>query len=227
MTIWTTWTFSVPSNMEYFMILWSCGCYRCTQMCGYVTIIDTNPLNLPMRACVVPKSWQCWWEGPLWFSHPASHWNQVGPSGCVPCYSHKIKLLKATQVNLYGHNHTCAVGTGTSATLLLTPVQPGGWTRVCCISFLGWVSLQGKPVWVGWVVSTKAVITQRNTGVCRGTRTSVHMMRNYSAPHSSSSSIQRRIGAFPGIVHHCPSSPGLVHHLWGTNTSQTQSSALS
>lgn len=101
-----------------------------------------------MRACIVPKSWQCWWEGPLWFSHPASHWNQVGPSGCVPCYFHKIKVLKDMQVNLYGHNHTCAVGTGTSATPLLTTVQPGGWTRVCCISFLGWVSLQGKPVWV-------------------------------------------------------------------------------
>lgn len=182
--------------MGCFMILWSCGCCMCAQS-EYVTTIDTNPLNIPSRAGTDPKSWpkswQCGWEGPLWFSHPASYQNQVGPSGYVPRSHHEMKPLKATQVNLYDHNHTCAVGQAPNAASLLTTVQPGRWTRVCCISFLDRVSPQGKPEWVEWVVGTKAV-TQRNTGVCRGTRTSVHIMRNHSAPHSSSSSTPWRIG---------------------------------
>lgn len=99
------------------------------------------------------------------------------------------------------------------------------------ISPLDWVSLQGKSAWVQWVVNTKAV-TQRNIGVCRGTKTSVHIMRNYSAPHSSSRFTHWRIGGFPDelcINHHWLSSPGLVHlyHLWATHTFQAQSSALS
>lgn len=192
-------------------------------------MIDTNPLNLPSRAGIDPKSWQCWWEGPLWFSHPASSWNQVGPSEYVPCYSQKIKLkiLKATRVHLYDHSHTYAVGQAPNAAPLLIIVQPGRWNRVCCISFLNWVSLPGKPVWVGCVASTKT-LTQRNIGACRGTRTSMHIMRNYSAPHSSSSSTQWRIGGFPEvprISHHWLSSPGQVHlyHLWATYTFQAQS----
>lgn len=216
--------------MGCFMILHSCGCCRCAHMCEYATTIDTNPLNLPTRADVVPKSWQCWWEGPLWFSHAASNWNQVGPSGFVPRYSHRIELLKATQVNLYDHNHTYAVGLAPNAAPLLTTVQPDKWSRVCChvLSGQGFSSRkrnlffsQGKPVWVEWVLRTNTA-TQRNIGVCRGTRTSVHIMRSYSAPHTSSSSTQWRTGGFPDelwIIHHWLSSPGLVH-LWATHTLQ-------
>lgn len=87
-------------------------------------------------------------------------------------------------------------GAGTQCNPFLTTVQPGRSIRAYCISFLDQVFSEGNLMWVGRIVRTKA-LTQINAGVYKRTRTSVHIVKNYSASHSSASSTHWKISGFP------------------------------
>lgn len=174
----TSWSFEVPSNVGCSLMLWFCDHCRCAEVYGYVTAIDTTPLNFHNRASTEPKSQQCWRERNSAVFSFRLLWKAYLPISHAPLYLMLKKANKQTntmkvytgrlaQLQLYLYWET-----STQCSSLLTIVQPGRSTRIYCISFLDWVSFQGKSVSVRRLVGTKA-FTQRNIKMYRGTRISV------------------------------------------------------